>query len=135
MPSSAVTDPSWIAGDLLEHARRLAALAATPPSERPQDGAVVAGVRELHARCVHLETDPIAAEVRPRDRARLAAAFDGLACASDDLAAIVLLRCAGAPPSPTDGPDLAALLARVGERHDRVVGLLRRAGVQRSFPA
>jgi hypothetical protein len=129
------TDPNWAAGDLLEHARRLAAIASVPPSDRrPQDD-VVLGVRELHARCVRLEVDPVVADVPNRQRARLAEALDRLACASDDLASIVFLRCTGESAPDDVGPDLPALLARVTERHDQVVRLLGRAGVRRTFPA
>ncbi len=136
MSTHAAVDPSWAAGDLLEHARRLAALVHGPAAAQPDHAAVVRGVRELHARCVRLEIDPVVAAVPARRRARLAEALDRLAGASDDLASIVLLRCTGEADLPDPGvPDVPALLARVGERHDLVVGLLRRAGVERSAPA
>ncbi|MEV4419742.1 hypothetical protein AB0L40_07165 [Patulibacter sp. NPDC049589] len=132
-PSAA--DPNWAAGDLLEHARRLAALASSPVDRSSPESPVVVGVRELHARCVRLEVDPVVAEVPARQRARLAEAFDRLACASDDLASIVLLRCTGEEHVAGDAaPDLPALLARVAERHDHVVALLGRAGVRRTYP-
>jgi hypothetical protein len=136
MSTPFAADPNWAAGDLLEHARILAALASARRDDaRPGDDVVVDGVRELHARCVRLEIDPVVADVPARQRARLAEAFDRLAGASDDLASIVLLRCTGATPAPGDVvPDLPALLARVAERHDRVIDLLGRAGVRRTFP-
>lgn len=135
MLTPAAADPNWAASDLLEHARRLAALASTPagPTRMPDD--LVVGVRELHARCVQLEIDPVVADVPARQRVRLAEAFDRLANASDDLASIVLLRCAEEPPAAEEGvPDVPALLARVTERHDQVVALLGRAGVRRTAP-
>lgn len=137
MPTHPATDPNWAAGDLLEHARTLAALADTPPDDgRRTDDDLRGAVRELHARCVRLEVDPVVAEVPARQRARLAEALDRLAGAADDLAAIVLLRCTGDRPDPSAAvPDVPALLARVTERHDRVVALLGRAGVRRTFPA
>jgi hypothetical protein len=136
MPTPFVADPNWAAGDLLEHARALTALAsARTGDEGPGDDVVVDGVRELHARCVRLEIDPVVADVPARQRARLAEAFDRLAGASDDLASIVLLRCTGSTSAPGDVvPDLPALLARVAERHDHVIALLGRAGVRRTFP-
>lgn len=136
MPTPCATDPNWAAGDLLEHARILASLASAPPGDaRPDDPRVVDGVRELHARCVRLEIDPIVSDVPARQRARLAEAFDRLACASDDLASIVLLRCTGTTAAPGDVvPDLPALLHRVAERHDAVIVLLGRAGVERTYP-
>lgn len=139
MPSPLVSDPHWAAGDLLEHARLLAGAAsggrAAADAERPADGDVVARVRELHACCVRLEIDPIVARVPVRRRARLDEALDRLAGAADDLAAIVLLRCAGEPfPADDPAPDLSALLSRVAERHDQVVRLLQGAGIRRSVP-
>jgi len=135
MPTHVAADPNWAASDLLEHARMLAALASAPPGDARPDDAVVLGVRELHARCVRLEIDPVVADVPARQRARLAEAFDRLACASDDLASIVLLRCTGEAPVLDDAaPDVPALLARVAERHDRVIALLGRAGVRRTYP-
>lgn len=136
MSTRAAPDPNWTASDLLEHARRLAAMASAPRGASRTDGDLVLGVRELHARCVRLETDPAVLDVRPRYRARLLEAFDRLACASDDLASIVLLRCTEPDDVPAGlGPDLPALLARVTERHDVVIGLLGRAGVGRTTPA
>lgn len=147
MSTPGAADPHWVASDLLEHARRLTALAAQPPGPARSTARVVDGVRELHASCVRLETQPLAGRARARDRARLSAAFDGLACASDDLAAIVLLRCTDDAPAagaadaggnasaggrPGDEPDLPALLQRVAERHDRVVDLLGRTGIRRT---
>lgn len=135
MPTPLAADPNWAAGDLLEHARTLAALASAPREDRRTDEDVLGGVRELHVRCVRLEVDPVVAEVPARQRARLAEAFDRLACASDDLAAIVLLRCTGEPPATEDAaPDVPALLARVAERHDHVIALLGKAGIARSYP-
>lgn len=135
MPTPIAADPHWAAGDLLEHARTLAALASTPREGPRTDDDVLGVVRELHARCVRLEIDPVVADVPARQRARLAEAFDRLACASDDLAAIVLLRCTGEPPALEDAaPDVPALIARVTERHDHVVGLLGKARVRRTFP-
>jgi hypothetical protein len=131
MPTDAVPDPNWAASDLLEHARRLAALAS---AERSADE-LRRGVHDLHARCVELEVDPAVSAVPARQRARLSEAFDRLACASDDLAAIVELRCADAAPREDErfvSPDVVALLARVTERHDHVVALLGRGGVRRS---
>ncbi|MDO9408599.1 hypothetical protein [Patulibacter sp.] len=135
MSTHAAADPSWAASDLLEHARTLTALAAGPAPWDADEGALVSGVRELHARCVRLEIDPVVAQVPSRQRARLAEAFDRLAGASDDLASIVLLRCTddgGAPDGST--PDLPALLERVAERHDHVIALLGRADVRRTHP-
>lgn len=136
MPTSLAADPNWVAGDLLEHARTLAALAAAPREDRRSDDDVLGVVRELHARCVRLEVDPVVAAVPARQRARLGEALDRLACASDDLASIVLLRCTGGePPALRDAtPDVPALLARVTERHDHVIALLGRAGVRRTYP-
>lgn len=135
MSTHVAADPNWAAGDLLEHARVLAALASAPPEAAHTDDDVLGVVRELHVRCVRLEVDPVVADVPARQRARLAEAFDRLACASDDLAAIVLLRCTGEPPAVGDAaPDVPALLARVTERHDHVVSLLGRAGVRRTYP-
>lgn len=133
MSTPGAADPHWVASDLLEHARRLTALAAQPPGPARSTDRVVDGVRELHAWCVRLETQPVAGRARARDRARLSEAFDGLACASDDLAAIVLLRCTDPESAaPDHAPDLPALLERVAERHDRVVALLGRAGISRT---
>jgi hypothetical protein len=135
MSTPGAADPHWVASDLLEHARRLTALAAQPPGPARSTARVVDGVRELHASCVRLETQPLAGRARARDRERLLHAFDGLACASDDLAAIVLLRCTDPADAGEDAgsePDLPALLERVAERHDRVVALLGRAGVRRT---
>ncbi|WP_026911921.1 hypothetical protein [Patulibacter minatonensis] len=136
MLTPAAADPNWAAGDLLEHARRLAAIASVPAASRRPEDDVVLGVRELHARCVRLEVDPVVADVPTRQRARLAEALDRLACASDDLASIVFLRCSDASDPSADDvvPDLPALLARVTERHDQVVRLLGRAGIRRTFP-
>ncbi|MSW53362.1 MAG: hypothetical protein F2817_21050, partial [Actinobacteria bacterium] len=107
MSTDAAADPSWAASDLLEHARALTARASGIRSAAAGDDDLVSGVRELHARCVRLEIDPVVARVPARHRARLAEAFDRLAGASDDLASIVLLRCVEAGPAP-DGaaPDL-----------------------------
>ena len=133
MSTPGAADPHWVASDLLEHARRLTVLAAQPPGPARSTDRVVDGVRQLHASCVRLETQPLAGRARARDRVRLSAAFDGLACASDDLAAIVLLRCTDPEPTTPDRePDLPALLQRVAERHDRVVALLGRAGIRRT---
>lgn len=136
MPTPFAADPNWAAGDLLEHARILASLASAPAGGAlPDEDRVLDGVRELHARCVRLEIDPVVADVPARQRARLTEAFDRLACASDDLASIVLLRCTGSTAAPGDvAPDLPALLGRVAERHDAVIALLGRAGVRRTYP-
>lgn len=135
MPTAALRDPHWAAADLLEHARLLARLVAARPVRTATTDEVVAGVCELHARCVTLEVDSVVAAVPARRRARLAEALDRLACASDDLASIVLLRCTGAVPEDDDDqPDVASLLDRVAERHDHVVSLLGRAGIRRSAP-
>jgi hypothetical protein len=136
MPTPAAADPSWAASDLLEHARRLAAIASVPAGPARSTGEVLEGVRQLHARCVQLEIDPVVAAVAGRRRARLAEAFDRLADASDDLASIVLLRCTDDedPAAEATQPDVVALLARVTERHDHVVALLGRAGVRRTAP-
>lgn len=136
MTTHLAADPNWAAGDLLEHARALAALASAASEGPRTDGDVLGVVRELHARCVRLEVDPVVAQVPARQRARLAEAFDRLACASDDLASIVLLRCTGEPPALEDAtPDVPALLARVTERHDHVISLLGKAGVHRTYPS
>lgn len=140
MPPPLLSDPHWAAGDLLEHARRLAGTAGVDgaPGEHPggRDGDVLDRVRELHACCVRLEIDPVVASVPKRRRARLDEALDRLVCAADDLAGIALLRGAGEPFAADDpSPDVAALLSRVAERHDHVVRLLQGAGIRRSAPA
>jgi hypothetical protein len=135
MPTHVAADPNWAAGDLLEHARTLTALASAPAGPHRTEHDLVLGVRELHARCVRLEIDPIVGDVPARRRGRLSEALDRLVGAADDLAAIVLLRCTDGGALPDgDGPDLVALLARVTERHDHVVVLLGRAGVRRTAP-
>jgi hypothetical protein len=135
MPTDVVPDPHWAASDLLEHARRVAALATAPdPGPALRDG-----VDGLQVRCARLDADPVLAAVPARRRPRVADALDRLACASDDLAAVVERRCCGAgataPCGPAEPPDVVALLARVTARHDHVVAVLGGAGVRRSVPS
>lgn len=129
MSHSLAGDPNWTASDVLERSRRLASLAAVPEPEA--DRLVLATeLVALQATCARAAAPPLPALRRGR-RTHLIEAFDQLALAADDLAAVVELRCLRCE-SRTVVPDLAGLVARVADRHDRAVGLLGRYGIRRT---
>lgn len=133
MSRSLAVDPNWTASDVLERARRLATVAAPAAVRCADEAAVVLAVSELRAACARIPEAPLPSLSRRR-RARVHGAFERLALAADDLAAIVELRCAGeaAGTAAPVVPDLGRLIARIAERHDRAVGLLGRYGIRRT---
>lgn len=131
MGKTACPDPSWLVTDLLERSRQLAAAAATPVVDPITRRNVATQALDLQRRCAALSL--AAVPVRRRHRPRLDAALDRLGDAVDDLTAVVLMDCADAASGRRPiRCDLQALVGRIGERHDYVVGLLRRVGVRRT---
>ncbi|WP_320671706.1 hypothetical protein [Patulibacter defluvii] len=114
-------DPSAAAGNLLTQARDLAALALR--SSAAED--VIAHAEALQRSCAQLAEAPLP-DVRRRRRDRLAVRIEALALAADDLAAVVLLRCDRAPAARERAvvPDVGPLMARIAERHERVLDAL-----------
>lgn len=124
-------DPSWLVTDLFERSRSLASATATRVGDPVARRNVTVQALDLQRRCAALDAGAI--PVRRRHRTRVDGALGRLADAVDDLTAVVLMGCADA--SRGRGPiesDLDALLGRIGERHDYVVGLLRRTGARRT---
>lgn len=118
-------DPYWTVGDLLERGRRVAGL---PPAPHAGDAAAA-----LQARCAGVDPAAMCACAGRRARLlRLAGACEAYLRATDDLAAAVLLRVERQRDGAAPVPELGGFLDRMGERHDHVVVLLRRAGVQRT---
>ncbi len=126
------SDPSWLVTDLLERARALASANAGPVGDAVSRRHVTVQALDLQRRCAAL--GEIALPVRRRHRPRVDGAVDRMADAVDDLAAVVLMGCSDAAHGRAPiASDLDALLRRIGERHDYLVGLLRRTGMRRSF--
>lgn len=128
MSRSLAGDPNWTASDLLERSRRLASLAA--PGGGADHALIATEVVALQATCAQAAAPPLPALRRGR-RLQLIEAFDQLALAADDLAAVVELRCLRCEQT-TVVPDLTGLVTRVADRHDRAVGLLGRYGIRRT---
>lgn len=128
----ASSDPSWLVTDLFERSRSLASATSTPVDDPVARRNLTVQALDLQRRCAALAAAGM--PVRRRHRPRVDGAVGRLADAVDDLSAVVLMGCADA--SCGRGPlagDLDALLDRIGERHDYVVGLLRRTGVRRTY--
>lgn len=124
-------DPLWIVADLVERSRRLATVSGGALRAERVRCDVALQAEELQRRC------SIACESMPRmprrHRTQAAVAIERLAVAVDDLAAVALLRVADARSGREPATvDVHGLLDRVGERHDLVVGSLRRAGIRRT---
>jgi hypothetical protein len=128
MSRSLAGDPNWTASDLLERSRRLASLAA--PGRGVDQALIATEVVSLQATCAQAVPPALPALRRGR-RLHLIDAFDQLALAADDLAAVVELRCLRCDQVAVV-PDLSGLVARIAERHDRAVGLLGRYGIRRT---
>jgi hypothetical protein len=125
-------DPSWLVTDLLERARTLAAATAAPVGDAVARRHVTVQALDLQRRCAALAA--AVPPVRRRHRPRVDGAIDRMADAVDDLTAVVLMGCTDAACGRARiESDLDALLRRIGERHDYLVGLLRRTGMRRSF--
>lgn len=132
MGAVSIADPSWTVSDLLERARSLASLTSASTLDDATRRNVTTQALDLQRRCAALGARPF--PVRRRHRPRVDAALARLADAIDDLTAAVLMGCTDASHGrPPLGVDVEALVQRIGERHDYVVGLLRRTGMRRTF--
>lgn len=124
-------DPSWLITDLFERSRSLASATAAPVSDPVTRRNVTVQALDLQRRCAALDVTTM--PVRRRHRPRVDGALGRLADAVDDLTAVVLMGCSDASCGRGRiDSDLDALLGRIGERHDYVVGLLRRTGTRRT---
>ncbi len=124
-------DPSWLVTDLLERSRTLAAAVVAPASDPVARRHLTTQALDLQRRSATLTAGAV--PVRRRHRARVDGALDRLGDAVDDLAAVALMGCTDARQGrPPIDCDVEALVRRIGERHDYVVGLLRRTGARRT---
>lgn len=126
-------DPSWLVTDLLERARTLgSALSAAGDHDPIARRNLTTQALDLQRRCAALTTQAV--PVRRRHRPRVDGALVRLRDAVDDLTAAALMGCADADRGRSRLTcDVDALVRRIGERHDYVVGLLRRTGARRSY--
>lgn len=132
MGVTASPDPSWLVTDLFERSRTLASATAAPVSDPVTRHNVTTQALDLQRRCAAL--DVAAMPVRRRHRPRVDGALGRLADAVDDLTAVVLMGCSDASCGRDRiGSDVEALVGRIGERHDYLVGLLRRTGARRTY--
>lgn len=124
-------DPSWLVTDLFERSRTLASATTSAVSDPITRRNVTVQALDLQRRCAAL--DAAVMPVRRRHRPRVDGALGRLADAVDDLTAVVLMGCSDASCGRGRiDSDLDALLDRIGERHDYLVGLLRRTGIRRT---
>ncbi|MFA4928270.1 MAG: hypothetical protein WC558_07125 [Patulibacter sp.] len=132
MGVSTTPDPSWLVTDLFERARTLAAAIAAPVGDPTTRRNLTTQALDLQRRCTALTAQAV--PVRRRHRPRVDGALGRLSDAVDDLAAVVLMGCADAAHGRRRLEcDVEALVGRIGERHDYVVGLLRRTGARRTY--
>jgi hypothetical protein len=125
-------DPSWLVTDLLERARGLGSALAAPDCDPIARRHLTTQALDLQRRCATLTDHAI--PVRRRHRGRVDDALVRLSDAVDDLTAVALMGCADADRGRRRlACDVDALVRRIGERHDYVIGLLRRTGVRRSY--
>lgn len=124
-------DPSWLVTDLFERSRSLASATAAPVSDPITRRNVTVQALDLQRRCAALDVATM--PVRRRHRPRVDGALGRLTDAVDDLTAVVLMGCSDASCGRSRiESDVDALVRRIGERHDYVVGLLRRTGSRRT---